>query len=92
MVHFGHLRHLGGLLRERRARIKVLVNLWVVVDALRSPQARVSRDPSNIKGLTSRNVAVVLSYSREFLYKSGLGLLHPKRIRSLLLGLGRLLK
>ena len=37
LVRFGYLRHLGGLLRERGARIRELANLWVVVDALRSP-------------------------------------------------------
>ena len=73
LVCFGYLKHLGSLLRERGARIWELTNIWIVVDALRSPQARVSRDPSSIKGLTPRNVAVVPCYSREFLCKSGLG-------------------
>ena len=92
LVHFWQLKHLGGLFRERGIRIWELANLWVVVDALKSPQARVSRDPSNIKGLTPRDIAIVPSYSREFLCKSGLSLLHPKRVRNLLLGLGCLFK
>ena len=92
LIHFGHLRHLGGLLRERGARIWDLTNLWVVVDALRSPQARVSREPSNIKGLTPRNVAIVPSYNGELLCKSGLSLLYPKHVHCLLLGLGCLFK
>ena len=92
LVHFGHLRHLGGLLKEIGDRIWELTNLWEIVDALRSLQARISRDLSNIKGLTPKNVVVVPSYSGELLYKSGLSLLNPKRVRSLLLGLDCLFK
>ena len=64
------------------------MNFEVIVDALRSPQTRVCRDLSNIKGFTLRDVTVILSYNGKFLCKSGLSLLHPKRVSSLLLGLG----
>ena len=64
----------------------------VVVDALRSPQTRVHRDPNNIKGFTLRDVTIVPTYSEKFLRKSSLSLLHPKRVSSLLLGLDYLFK
>ena len=64
------------------------MNIWVVVDALRLPQARISRNPSDIKGLTPRDIAVIPSYSGELLCESALSLLYPKGVRSLLFGLG----
>ena len=83
---------LGWLVQgERNQDLRARESL-VVVDALRSPQARVSKDPSNIKGFTPRDIAVIPSHSGELLCESVLSLLHPKSVRILLLGLGRLFK
>ena len=84
-------RYLCGLFRVRGVRTWELANFWIVVNALRSPQVRAHRDPCSIKGFTLRDVAITPAYSGEFLCKSSLSLLHPKRISSLLLGLGCLL-
>ena len=88
MVYYGHLRHLGRLLWERGARIGELTDIWVIVDALRSPQAGISRNPSDIKGSTPRDIAVIPSYSGELLCEPTLSLLYPQGVCSLLLGLG----
>ena len=92
LVYLWQLRYLGGLFRVKGVRIWEIVNFWVVVDAFRSPQTRVRRDPSNIKGFTPRDVTVVPTYSGKFLCKPRLSLPHPKRVCSLLLGLDCLFK
>ena len=84
-------RCLSGLLRMRGVKTWDFANVWIIIDALRSPQVRVHRDPSNIKGFTSRDVTVVPAYCGKFLYKSGLSLLNPQCVSSLLLILGYLL-
>ena len=90
LVCYGHLRHLGKLLWGRGARICELADIWVIVDALRSPQARISRNPSDIKGFTPRDIAVIPGYSRELLCESTLSLLYPQGVCNLFLGLGYL--
>ena len=83
--------YLCGLFRVRGVRTWELANFRIVVNALRSPQVKVHRDPCSIKGFTPRNAAVIPAYNDEFLCESSLSLLHPKHISSLLLGLGYLL-
>ena len=63
MVRLWLRRYLSGLSRVRGVKIRELTNFWIVVNALRSPQIRVYRDPSNIKGFTPRDVTVIPAYS-----------------------------
>ena len=79
------------LFRVKGVRTWEFANFRIVVNALRLPQVRAHRDPSNIKGFTLRDTTVLATYSREFLCEFGLSLLHPKCVSNLLLGLGCLL-
>ena len=87
LVCYGHLKHLGMLLWRRGARIWELADIWVILDALRSPQAGISRNPSDVKGFTPRDITVIPGYSGELLCEPALSLLYPQGICSLLLGL-----
>ena len=92
LICYGHLRHLGRLLWGRGARTWELADVWVIVDALRPPQAGISRNPSDIKGFTPSDITVIPGYSRELLCESALSLLYPQGVRSLLIDLSCLLK
>ena len=92
LICYGYLRHLGRLLWGRGARTWELADVWVIVDALRSPQAGISGNPSDIKGFTPRDITVIPCYNGELLYESALSLLYPQGVRSLLLCLSCLLK
>ena len=81
------LRHLGRLLWGRRARTWELSDVRIIVYALRSSQAGISRDPSGIKGFTLSDIAVIPSYGRKLLSKPTLSLLYPQGICSLLFSL-----
>ena len=72
----------------KEVRTWEFANFRIVIDVLRSPQVRIHRDPSSIKGFTPRYTTLFPAYYEEFLRESDLSLLHPKRICCLLLGLG----
>ena len=88
---YGHLRHFDRMFWGRRLRTWDLTDVWLVIYAFRLPQDRISRDSSDIKGLTPCDIAVVPHHSREFLCETALSLLHSQIICSLLLGLSCLL-
>ena len=88
---YGHLRHFGRLFWGRRLRTWELTDVRVIKYALRPPRDGISRDSSDIKGLTPRDIAVVPRHSRELLCEKALSLLHSQIICSLLLGLSCLL-
>ena len=82
---------MGRLFWGRRARTWELADVRIIVYALKSSKAGISRDPSDIKGFTPSDVAVIPGYSRELLCEPALSLLYPQGIRSLLFGLSCLL-
>ena len=91
LMCYGHLRHFGRMFWGRRLRTWELTDVRVIKYALRPPQDRISRDSSDIKGLTLRDIAVVPRHSRELLCETALSLLHSQIICNLLLGLSCLL-
>ena len=91
MICYRDFRYWGWLLWGRRVRTWELLDIGIIIYALRSFEAGISRDPSGIKGFTPSDVTVVPDDGRKFFSQPTLSLLHPQSIRSLLLGLSCLL-
>ena len=54
------------MLWGRRVRTWELLDIGIIIYALRSSEAGISRDPSGIKGFTPSDVTVVPSDDRKF--------------------------
>ena len=80
------------MLWGRRVRTWELLDIGIIIYALRLSEAGISRDPSCIKGFIPSDVIVVPSNGRKFFSQPALSLLHPQSIRGLLLGLSYLLQ
>ena len=85
------LQILGLVALGWRVRTWERLDIGIIIYALRPSEARISRDPSSIKGFTPSDVEIVPGNSKKFLSKPTLSLLHPQGIQSLIFGLSYLL-
>ena len=85
------LQILGLVALGWRVRTWERLDIGIIIYALRPSEARISRNPSCIKGFFPSDVAVVPGDGRKFFSQPALSLLHPQSIRGLLLGLSCLL-